>query len=281
MAVPITGDPPPQALASPVVPAAVRPRRALARSALGLHRVFDGASRSARDLLSGLALGVLGDESLDAAVAAAYEGRSEFRDAAFNASGLRPWESEFVIAHLRPASRVLVASAGGGREVLALHRMGFGTEAFECNEALAEWGNAFLRERAPGVTIRRAAPSEVPAGLGACDAVVVGWGAYPHIRPSSRRIAFLRGLRALVSPGDPVLLSFFERSGPHSDRAARIGAAVRAALARTAVEPGDIFGPPPMHLFERREIESELAAGGFRPVFYSGHGYPHAAGVAE
>jgi len=252
-----------------------------ARAALLLHRALDRASLSARNVASGLCLGVLTDEALGRCCSLAYERRPEFRSSEYNDSGLRVWERSFVERYLVPGARVLVPSAGGGREVLALHREGFEVAAFECHPLLAAWGNDFLRSRGAPVEILPAPPDRCPPGLPDRDAVIVGWAAYSHIRPSRRRVEFLRDLRGLLEKGDPLLVSFLERGGGRELEASRLANRLRRPLGRSPLEPGDVFGPPPLHLFSRAEIETELCAAGFRTDHYLSEGtYPHAVGIA-
>jgi hypothetical protein len=254
---------------------------AAARISLLLHRTLDRASLLARNAASGLCLGVLTDETLGRCCSLAYERRSEYRSSAFNESGLRDWERRFVERYLAPGARLLVSSAGGGWEVLALHRQGFEVAAFECNPLLAAWGNDFLRSRDVPVVIGPAAPDRCPPDLPDRDAVLVGWGAYSHIRPSSRRVEFLHRLRGILRTDGPILVSFLERNGGSDLKASRLANRIRRPLRRSTFDPGDIFGPPPLHLFDRAEVEAELKAAGFRTDFYRSEGsYPHAVGVA-
>jgi hypothetical protein len=232
-----------------------------------------------RDGLSALFLGLLSDEGLDRACSLAYEARSEFCDEKYTRSGLRAWEHDFVNHYLSPGMRVLVSSAGGGREVLALFRLGFEVCAFECNTKIAAWGNAFLDTEGVSVRILPAAAGECPSDLPRFDAVIIGWASYHHIRPAERRIRFLRSIRAHIGGGGPVLLSYLEQTGPRSLRPSRWANRIRRLLGRAMLEPGDIFGPPPMHLFTREEIEAELQQAGFRLHAYGKAGYPYAVAV--
>lgn len=251
-----------------------------ARAALLLHHAIDRTSRLVRDGTSALSLGLLGDDDLDRACEMEYGHRREFRDAVHNRSGLRSWEQDFVDRYLRPGMRVLVSAAGGGREVLALARLGFVVTAFECNTRLVTWGNAFLRKEGVNAQILEAPAGECPTGLPPCDAIVLGWASYHHIRPAERRRRFLGALHRQIPAGAPILLSFFDRGSSSVDRSSRWANRIRSVLGRPPVEPGDIFGPPPLHLFTRQEIEEELLAAGFRLEQYSHEGYPHAVGTA-
>jgi hypothetical protein len=84
-----------------------------------------------------------------------------------------------------------------------------------------------------------------------------------------------------MSAGRPLRVSFFESSGPSALRVSRWANGIRRAIGRAPVEAGDIFGPPPLHLFTRDEIETELKRSGFTVDFYSADTYPHAVGIAK
>lgn len=251
-----------------------------ARIGLWLHHAIDGTYALLRDGVSALFLGLSSEEDLDRACRLEYDARREFRDAEYGRSGLYPWERDFADRYLRPGMRVLVSSAGGGREVLALSRLGFAVSAFECNPGLVACGDSFLNAEGVAVAIVQASAGECPEGLPACDAIVVGWGSYHHIRPSDRRIRFLRSLRRHVNTGGPILVSFFEQAGPRALRPSRWANRIRRLLRRPALDRGDVFGPPPMHLFTREEIDAELRNAGFRLDLYRSEGYPHAVGIA-
>jgi hypothetical protein len=278
---PILAQPRPAHSEDQVRPATGPLGSAGARAAIFLHHALDRVALSSRNFTSGLCLGLLSDEALGRCCALAYERRSEYRSTSYNESGLQVWERSFVERYLRPGARVLVSSAGGGREVLALHREGFPVVAFECHPLLAAWGNDFLRSRGVPVEILAAHPDRCPPGLPDRDAVVVGWASYSHIRPSSSRILFLRELRGLLREGAPLLVSFLERGGGEELKASRLANRLRRPLGRAPLEPGDVFGPPPLHLFNLAEIEAEMGAAGFRTDLYLSEGtYPHAVGIA-
>src|SRR5262245_21605165 len=96
----------------------------------------------------------------------------------YNRKGLWAWEQEMLERYFPAGARVLVASAGGGREMLALHRLGYEPDGFECNDRLRTFANDFLCGEGLLVTIHPASRDSCPAGLGLYDAAVVGWGAY-------------------------------------------------------------------------------------------------------
>lgn len=233
----------------------------------------------------GFWLGYLSADDLDAITRDHYHNSKEYASPEHNQRGLFDWERVAVEQYFQPGSRILVAAAGGGREVLALRRAGFQAEGFDCSATLVQASDAiFDRLGEPrGVTL---CPSgEVPSGHALYQGLVVGWSGYAHIPTRQRRIAFLRQLRNRALPGARVLVSFFPRedSSRSETLISRI-ARISRVLFRKRKEPselGDHLGWCFSHTFTRQDIESELQEAGFRPVFYSEVGEGHAVGIAE
>ncbi len=236
-----------------------------------------------KSIYIGLWFGVLRRRQLWALDHHYYSNEPRYRDRDHNLGGLAAWEGRAVERHFTGCSRLLVTGAGGGREVLALTRLGFDVLAEECNPALVDLANGLLAEAdiAANVTI---GPRDACGlvGRSPVDGVIVGWGVFTHIQGRDRRIAYLRQLRGLVVDGGPILVSFFER--PQRARMMKI---VRASanLGRVLpgwprVELGDVLDPHFQHYFTEQEIEDELRAAGFELVEYSTDGYAHAVGRA-
>ena len=236
-------------------------------------------------LHEGFWLGVLRADDLDAITAGHYRQSQEYASAGHNQRGLFDWERVVVEQYFQPESRILVAAAGGGREILALRRAGFQAEGFDCSPTLVQAGDALfdgLGERR-GVTL--CAAGQVPSGPAIYQGLIVGWTGYTHIPTRRRRIAFLDGLRNRALPGAPVLISFFPREA--SSRCETLNywtARVSRFLFRGRDEEselGDHLGWCFSHNFIKEEIEGELKEAGFRPVFYSEVGEGHAVGIMD
>ncbi len=176
---------------------------------------------------------------------------------------------------------VLLASAGAGRELVALSSRGLRVSAFECSQALVEEGQQRLARLGVAAPLVLSAPDEVPV-LGTFDAAIVGWGAYTHIVGSPARVAFLRGLRAQVVAGGPILVSF--RARREDSRRGRLIAAFGTALRRLRgrpepVEIGDTLRGQFCHYVARAEVEREFRQAGLGLAFYGDEPYGHAIGV--
>lgn len=221
----------------------------------------------------GVWLGVLDRMELDALDEDFYaheagedvEGRFlGYCDEAYLRSGLFDWEEEGLEAF--PATgRLVVTSAGSGREVLALVKKGYDAIGFEPNAALVSAGAAHLGKLGfCSARLRLAERNFFPAEAGSCDGVLVGWAGYMHIVGRSRRIDYLRLARASLAAGAPLLLSFKLRTDSRYFRlSAGIANAIRRLRRSPQVELGDVMMPTYLHLFTLGEISSELAAAGF------------------
>ena len=233
----------------------------------------------------GFWLGYLSADDLDAITRDHYHNSQEYASPEHNQRGLFDWERVVVEQYFQPGSRILVAAAGGGREILALRQAGFQAEGFDCSPTLVQAADALfdgLGERR-GVTL--CAAGQVPSGPALYQGLIVGWTGYTHIPTRGRRIALLEGLRHRAMPGAPVLISFFprDRFSQYEDLnywTARVSRFLFRGR-KEEPEPGDHLGWCFSHTFTREEVEAELRAAGFRPVYYCELGEGHAVGIAE
>jgi hypothetical protein len=235
------------------------------RAYLAAYRLQRRLRRAPGPVLAGVWLGMMDEDALHALDDAFYARSATYRSDPHNLRGLFPWEEEAVGAFFGGRGALLVLGAGGGREVLALARRGFGVEGFECNPALVDYAASLLAREGVGSRVHLLPRDAVP-DAGRFDGAVVGWSAYMLIAGRARRIALLRGLRERLDAGSPVLLSFWTRR-PGSLRARRVAAVagrIRRLLGGEPVEEGDDLAPNFVHRFTRDEIEAELAAAGYR-----------------
>jgi hypothetical protein len=236
-----------------------------------------------QSLFDGFWLGVFDRARLHLLDQHCYNRWPEYHTESYNRRGLTGWEARAIRAHFEGCKRILVIGAGGGREVLALSRLGFEVDGHECHPALVSLANRLLAAERVAARVEFLPRDEAPAAGRAYDGLVVGWGAYMLIPGSEKRIAFLAALRRQVSPNAPLLLSFYTRD-PASRRfrlIAAIGSAIRWALGRPAVETGDSLSPNFVHFFTEEEIESELRQAGFQLATYQTEEYGHAVGLAD
>jgi hypothetical protein len=207
-------------------------------------------------------------------------GDEKYGETDYNLSGLQRWEKRVVANHYPPGASILIAAAGGGREPIALARMGYQVDAFDSTPMLAQACQRIMgRERLPG-KVFVAGPGSVPEDIANCyDGIVIGWGGYMHIPGRQNRVRFLSALRDRARAGAPLLLSFFCRPTRMRRydwiyRAARLTRRLRGSA--DPVEYGDMLNGTFHHCFTEAEISSELIEGGFELIEYLETPYGHA-----
>jgi hypothetical protein len=230
-------------------------------------RVFRVLHGGTRVLFEGFWMGLIPDSVADLATERSYGAGDEYTNRTYLESGFHFWEELAVSRFFSPGCKVLVAAAGGGREMIALASAGFHADGFECSRAMVVSGRKALAERNINGRLDRAPPCKTPDIQEIYEALIVGWNGYTYIAPRARRVAFMKTLKKYLKPGSPVLVSAAFRSGGKNGSAAwifRVANMVRRCTFRAGVfETGDTFPMRPRHEFNRRQIESELSEAGF------------------
>lgn len=233
-------------------------------------------------VFTGVWLGILSRKQLLSVGGVYYGSERGYWTEEYNNRGLFEWEKRVVDGHFTGCKRLLVMAAGGGREVLALRRLGFQVDGFESDPGLVRFANGLLERKGMIPDIRWAAWDHGPDVDAKYDGVIVGWGAYMLIRGRERRIAFLRELREKAVAGAPILLSFYStaKDSRYFRGVAKIGDVLARVLRRDRVQVGDCLAPNYTHFFTRERLESELVEGGFEPVSFEHLEYGHSVGRA-
>lgn len=226
-------------------------------------------------LLQAVWLGLLDAETLNEVTRSGYadQDAAGFGSEEGNLQGFWPWELDAVQTHFGGCRHVLVAGAGGGREAIALARLGFEVTAFDFCEGLNVACRRNLDKAQLTARVLDAPADRLPDGLGLFDGILVGRGFYHHIPGRNRRVMFLEQCRAHIKADAPLLLSdFFTRTEPSSglQKIRSIANAVRRLRRCTErVALGDWLSESMQHAFVQAEIESELREARFRPETYS------------
>ena len=248
------------------------------------YRAFRFLQGGLRALFEGFWMGLLPERAWDLISERSYGAGKEYTNRRWLDSGLMFWEVLLVEQFFRSGARVLVAAAGGGREVIALAVRGFAADGFDCSSSMVAAGVAALAERGIAAKMLWAPPCEVPELNCEYGGVIVGWNGYTYIVPRERRIAFLRKLRALVPEGAPILISVAKRSPSRAvGWTACVANAVRICTGREPIfEDGTTFEWRPRMQFRRGALEQELQEAGFAPrAFYRWGDYCAVAGLAK
>jgi hypothetical protein len=223
---------------------------------------------------------------LNAVTAKHFDESRYYASAEHNLEGFFDWETPLLDRYFRRGSRILVAGAGAGREVLALRKAGFDAEGFECSLSLVRASEKFFDQLGEPKYVTHCPPDMVPPGPPTYDGLIVGWGAYTHIPTNLRRVAFLQALRLRALPHSPLVISFFLRNTYSYDTVVYRTATLCRRFLRGGKEPlnpGDhLEWSRYVHRFTRDEVEGELRTAGFRVEHYreeTNAGY--ALGIAE
>ncbi len=211
------------------------------------------------------------------------------------ARGLFEWEREILDGpHFPKRGRVLLAAAGGGRELLALCQRGFEVLAFEPSPLVE--GARQVARGFPHATVVQASYSDLIAACearvgplasfcapGTFDAVLLGWGSLIHVTEPQLQLEILRAARALA-PRGPTLASFALAPPPGSarGRSDRLRSALRSAFRPLGAHP-----PPPsgvtyspsggvLYTFHRDELLQLAARSGFSVERLEAYPFPHA-----
>jgi SAM-dependent methyltransferase len=237
-------------------------------------------------------------ELRDAVTTAAYSRYDTYLPggAAFE-QGLLSWEIALLERPELPRrGRVLLAGAGGGREVKALADRGYEVSAFEpverycsaCAKALDHRNNVQVvcGSYKDLVKFARTGAGRFAAFRSPFDLVWLGWASFAHITDVEDQVAVLRSL-GRVAPNAPVVLSFFLNASPERPGAPT---GLRRILRRILVMLGGRHASPAIqfwpwagfaYAFTRSELQQLFRAAGYSPAVLQEDPYPHALLVAD
>ena len=219
---------------------------------------------------SGFWLGALGKKGIAYSDELHYRTNTIYVEDEYNEKGLYDWEEYIVKNHFAEVKTIMLIAAGGGREVIGLSRMGFRVDAFECNPALVEYGNKLLNKNKIESSISHLPRNTVPSQTKTYDAVIIGWGAYSHIKGRPSRIKFLKDLQAFMHPGSRLMISFIWVKGRNcrDKMIQRVSGFVGFFTRNERSELGDKLVPNFIHYFCEDEIKAELIQTGYRVIEY-------------
>jgi len=224
---------------------------------------------------SGFFLGVMSQKSLDFSDELYYNRNKSYLEDKYNLSGLFEWEKPVIQKYFSNAKSILLIAAGGGREALALSKMGYEVDSYECNKALIEYGNKLLQKNKIENLIKYLPRNTVPEEIRKYDGIIIGWGAYSHIPGFKKRLFFLAGLYPFLHKETPLMISFlFTHGRNRRDKIIKnVSNFFRIFGNKDKTEPGDRLEPGFIHYFTEEEIKSELIQSKFSIIEYSSKDY--------
>ena len=250
-------------------------------------RLLNRLVRFANAIHEGFWLACLNPDELNAVTAQHFDQSKYYASTEHNLSGFFVWEKSALDRFFQRGSRILVAGAGGGREVLALRKAGFDAEGFECSLPLVRASEQIFDRLGESKYVTLCGPDTVPQGPRIYDGLVVGWGVYTHIPTKARRVAFLQALSQRALSKSPLLISFFGRHSSSSDdalvhRTARFCHFLLHGR-KEPLEVGDrISYARFVRWFTSDEVEAELKAAGFTSAHHGSEGdLSYTVGLAE
>lgn len=232
--------------------------------------------------LNGFWLGILSPDALYRIDELYYSEQQKYITDKYNLSGLSKWEANVIGSYFQEREKLLLLSAGGGREVHGLEKTGFLVDAYECHPGLTHYANALLERENLTSRVRLIERDESPDNNTIYDGAIIGWGGYMLVQGRGRRISLLRKIRKQLKPGKPILLSFFARAENEKRLVltSKIANLFRLVRQCELSEVGDDLVPNYVHIFTKDEVNRELSEAGLKPVFYENKPYGHAVGIA-
>ena len=264
--------------------------RTLARVYFALRHALLRVENLGWSAFTGVWLGMLGRQSLNDIDDLYYVGGHarkfgpiDYTEDRYNRIGFWTWERTAIDRWFGGSGHVAVLAAGGGREVLALRKLGFQVDGWECQSGLVRTANRILAEDGFEPTVELVPRDACPPGERRYTGAIVGWGAYTLIQGRARRVGLLSALAARLHVGAPVLLSFFPRSGTERrfGAVAAVANVGRRLTLRELAEEGDYLEPNFVHYFTEAELRSELEEAGLVLQLFEARPYGHAVALVS
>ncbi len=184
------------------------------------------------------------------------------------ALGLTGDELYFVTKYLKEKGRCLVLQCGGGRESIALTKIGFQVTGLDTSQALVETAKGYATSLSLDCCFEAKDMFEGPSPSERYHALFLTRMMYSAIPTRQRRIAFLKKAVSFLSDDGFAYLEFFPAPGRRQNawkfRVKR--ALARLVAGNRGLEKGDIFRMEDhfWHLFQDpSELSVELEEAGF------------------
>ncbi|MDD3877353.1 MAG: hypothetical protein PHT69_12090 [Bacteroidales bacterium] len=196
----------------------------------------------------------------------------------FNRSLLFDWEKEMVELYFTNCKTIMVLASGGGREVLSLLKMGFKADGYECNRKLVEVSRGLIIKEGYESNIEWVAPNHAPLNGKMYDGIILGWGAYIHVRGKENRIKLLKEIQTHMPQGAYLLISFWfsnEQMDKYCRKLVKVNGFFCKIFRTKVIQKGDRLSPFSGHYFTLEEVSEELQSAGFEVIHQEAYPYGH------
>lgn len=207
-----------------------------------------------------------------------YNSSTRYFNEDYNRSLLNEWEADMVNRFFVKCKKIMVLASGGGREVYALLKKDFEVDGFECNKNLVKFSHDFIKKEGLNSTIEYVSPNHCPNNNRIYDGIILGWGAYNHVKGKDNRINLLKEINSHMEIDSPLLLSYWfsnENSDSYCTKIAKVNNFFCKIFFTKPIEKGDRLTILSGHFFTLQEVNEELSQAGFSVVYESGQHYGH------
>ena len=183
-------------------------------------------------------------------------------------AGLVDWEREAVERFAAGKGSFLVLGAGGGREAIALAKMGFRVVGIDSSPVMLRVGQQNAERWKAAVDFREGDFLSLDTGDEKFDYCLLSCVMYGSIPSSEMRVRALRHIRKILSDKSILIIHFLLRPKNATDRGKNIKLRVaRLVRGNTGYQSGDTFSTA-LHFMryfpDDTEVISEVSQAGFR-----------------
>lgn len=218
-------------------------------------------------------LSVLSKNQHERIIQKRYKGAKHYQLDENTRKGLSPWESKLAVDYVDSSSKIVMIGAGGGREVLALAKLGHDVEAYEADEGMVRYAQRFFEKENMPVKYATLEINRIPECR--CDVFWFGWGVYTHIIGQTNRIALLKDAKERLNHHGKIVISYWaeKRLPERIDCIDRISKRIN----KRQVEKGEAFRALFWgKYYTKEQIFEEAQKAGLQVDYISEEGYGHA-----
>ncbi|WP_075591050.1 class I SAM-dependent methyltransferase [Labilibacter marinus] len=188
-------------------------------------------------VVEGFWLSVLSEDELNKSIISFYKRNKQYTQDEQTTKGLFNWEKN--IANNIPIknARIVVLGAGGGRECLALNRLGYKLSGYESDKKMVEYAQKYFANLEIDIAFNHIPINTIPHSK--CDIFWFGWGMYTHIFSQERRVQMLCDVKKQIPQNGYIIISYWKENREFTRR--KIIENMTKKINRRPVEAGEGF----------------------------------------